>query len=250
MLCIDNTTTDVHFNLAAEEYLLRNSGEDFFMLWQSEPSVIVGRHQDIFAEADLDFAGQQDITLARRYSGGGAVYHDQGNLNLTFIETNPQIDFEKYNQAIIRFLKGCGLNAEADSRRGLYIDGLKISGSAQAIQKSRVLYHATLLYESNLDDLARVLDAKPGQSARDADAPARKYVPSDKKPVTNIIDHLQQGLGISAFRKSILDYVLSLSPGNKTVALSPGENAEITLLKENKYADPEWIFNGSIRKRL
>lgn len=85
MLCIHNTHTDAWFNLAAEEYLLKNFSEDIFMLWQNEPAVVIGKYQNIRAETDIEYARQKRIRLARRYSGGGAVYHDMGNLNLTFI---------------------------------------------------------------------------------------------------------------------------------------------------------------------
>ena len=91
MLCIHNTHTDAWFNLAAEEYLLKNFSEDIFMLWQNEPAVVIGKYQNIRAETDIEYARQKRIRLARRYSGGGAVYHDMGNLNLTFIENSNQI---------------------------------------------------------------------------------------------------------------------------------------------------------------
>ena len=87
MLCIHNTQTDPYFNLAAEEYLLKNFKENIFMLWQNEPSIVIGKHQDVWAEVNLKFVQDQQIKIARRFSGGGAVYHDPGNLNLTFIET-------------------------------------------------------------------------------------------------------------------------------------------------------------------
>ena len=139
MLCIHNTHTDAWFNLAAEEYLLKNFSEDIFMLWQNEPAVVIGKYQNIRAEMDIEYARQKRIRLARRYSGGGAVYHDMGNLNLTFIENSNQIRSSVFTESIIRFLKHYGLHARSDERQGLTIDGLKISGSAQAIHKRRML---------------------------------------------------------------------------------------------------------------
>ena len=85
MLCINNPYTDAWFNLAAEEYFLHSFQENVFMLWQNEPSVIIGKHQNVWAEVNMDFVRDHRIKVVRRYSGGGAVYHDAGNLNFTFI---------------------------------------------------------------------------------------------------------------------------------------------------------------------
>ena len=117
MLCIHNTHTDAWFNLAAEEYLLKNFSEDIFMLWQNEPAVVIGKYQNIRAETDIEYARQKRIRLARRYSGGGAVYHDMGNLNLTFIENSNQIRSSVFTESIICFLKHYGLHARSDERQ-------------------------------------------------------------------------------------------------------------------------------------
>lgn len=131
MLCIHNTQTDPYFNLAAEEYLLKNFKENIFMLWQNEPSIVIGKHQDVWAEVNLKFVQDQQIKIARRFSGGGAVYHDPGNLNLTFIETGQIMQTDKYTIQIMNFLKTLGVHVEVDERKGLTIGGFKISGSAQ-----------------------------------------------------------------------------------------------------------------------
>ena len=143
MFCIDNRCTDIYFNLAAEEYLLKQKRGNFFMLWQSEPSVVIGKHQSVAAEADKRFLDEKGITLARRFSGGGAVYHDRGNINLSFIETVKQPDFGYYLQQVVDFLEKVGISAYADQRLGIYVDERKISGSAQCIHKDRVMYHCT-----------------------------------------------------------------------------------------------------------
>ena len=94
MLCIDNRCTDIYWNLAAEEYLLKQKRDNYFMLWQSDPCVVIGKHQSVQAEVDEHYLQEKGIALARRFSGGGAVYHDRGNINLSFIETVNQPDFE------------------------------------------------------------------------------------------------------------------------------------------------------------
>ena len=96
MFCVDNRCTDVYFNLAAEEYLLKQKREDYFMIWQSAPSVVIGKNQSVQIEVDEEYMIEKGIHLARRFSGGGAVYHDKGNINLTFIETTSQPLFEDY----------------------------------------------------------------------------------------------------------------------------------------------------------
>ena len=158
MFCIDNRCTDIYFNLAAEEYLLKQKRGNFFMLWQSEPSVVIGKHQSVAAEADKRFLDEKGITLARRFSGGGAVYHDRGNINLSFIETVKQPDFGYYLQQVVDFLEKVGISAYADQRLGIYVDERKISGSAQCIHKDRVMYHCTLLFSTDLDTLNAALN--------------------------------------------------------------------------------------------
>ena len=150
MLFIDNPFNDIYFNLAAEEYLLKNFTEDIFMIWQSEPCVVVGKHQNLKVEVNLDFAHENQIKIARRFSGGGTVYQDMGNINLTFIEESEHPDFNKFADKMVSVLASIGVESVADERRALFIDGNKISGSAQFLHKNKVLYHATLLYSTDL----------------------------------------------------------------------------------------------------
>lgn len=241
MICIDHTGTDVYFNLAAEEYLLKHSREDIFMLWQNEPSVILGKHQDIYAEVNLDYAQNKGIKVARRFSGGGAVYHDAGNLNLTFIESTKNPDFNLYVRRIVSMLNLLGIHAHPDERKGLNIEGLKISGSAQSIHKERVLFHATLLVESNLKQLIQSLEASPeNERLHAAKQPFR--VRSVKSPVTNLLSHLPHNMNREDVKAFILHYYLSENPSNRLTALSEEDRAEIEKLKENKYRTHEWIY--------
>lgn len=199
MLSINNTNTDPYFNIAAEKYLLKNKSEAIFMMWQNEPAVIIGKHQNVVDEVDMDFAYANQIKVVRRISGGGTVYHDLGNVNLTFIERNSTHNFSKFPQMIIGFLKTIGINAEEDARLGLKIGGLKISGSAQYISKDVTLFHATLLFSSNLTMLENVLvkEESPVNS---------KYVKSVRSPVTNISEHLPGTMQMSEFKQRILNH--------------------------------------------
>ena len=125
--CIYSPFSDIYFHLAAEEYLLKQGNEDIFMLWQDTPSVVMGKHQSVQLEVNREWAEEQQIQIARRFSGGGAVYHDLGNVNLTFIETVSRLpDFSLYLHRILDFLEQIGLPAKGDERLGIYLDGLKI----------------------------------------------------------------------------------------------------------------------------
>ena len=190
MLCIHNTQTDPYFNLAAEEYLLKNFKENIFMLWQNEPSIVIGKHQDVWAEVNLKFVQDQQIKIARRFSGGGAVYHDPGNLNLTFIETGQIMQTDKYTIQIMNFLKTLGVHVEMDERKGLTIGGFKISGSAQSIHKNRYMHHATLLFSTDLDRLVTSLKSTSRQTPEKTGGKRSTFVKSVRSPVTNISAHL------------------------------------------------------------
>lgn len=199
MLNILNSNTDPYFNLATEKYLLKNSSQDIFMVWQNEPSVIIGKHQDVNAEVNRDFARENQIKIARRISGGGAVYHDLGNVNLTFIERHSKYNFSKYPVMIIDFLNTLGINATQDKRLGLEINGLKISGSAQYVYKDISLFHATLLFSSNLMMLENVL-------LKSKNSTKMKFVKSVNSPVTNICEHLKIPMLIGDFKKKIMSH--------------------------------------------
>lgn len=173
MYCIDNPYTDPYFNLAAEEYLFRERRENFFMLWRSTPSVVIGKHQDATRELDGEAAAARGVRLVRRLTGGGAVYHDLGNFNLTFIGDCRLVRADRLTEAIAAFLRSLGLPVRSDERRNLWIDGKKISGSAQSIRKERCIHHATLLFASDLETLRAVLRPAGGVAEKRSPEPLR-----------------------------------------------------------------------------
>lgn len=242
MLCINNIHTNAYFNLASEEYLLKNFSEDVFMLWQNEPSVIVGKYQNVLAEINLGYAKAKGLKIARRFSGGGTVFHDSGNLNLTFIENNKNTNFDRFTERIIGLLSNLGVHAESDARRAINVDGLKISGSAQSIHKDRVMFHATLLFSSDLDILTTSLESDPAQLDNFNDN--RIYVKSVKSPVTNLLQHLEKPIDIAFFKKYIINYFLNENKGNKIYKFSNEDITAIEQLEKNKYATEEWNYNG------
>ena len=152
-------TTDPYLNLAIEEYLFRYSDDDVFMLWQNEPTVVIGRNQNAYAELDLGYAEDNGIHIARRITGGGAVYHDLGNLNYTYISAKgvEALDFATLAEPIISALRELGLDAKLSGRNDIEVLGVKISGNAQHSEGGRVLQHGTLLFDTDLSVLSRVL---------------------------------------------------------------------------------------------
>lgn len=210
MLCINNPYTDVAFNLAAEEYLLKQVRDDIFMVWQNEPSVILGKHQDKATEVDVDYADQHQIGIYKRQSGGGAVYHDLGNVNLTFIETSQQPNFDKYVGWMRQFLNGLGVDVQADERRGLYLNGLKVSGSAQYLYKDRVMFHATLLFSTDLDRIKALLLDKETTDTNTA----KPWVRSVKSPVTNLAPYIKQNLDVEDIKRQLINFMAWMDHAN------------------------------------
>ena len=239
--CIYSPSTDIYFHLAAEEYLLKQGNEDVFMLWQDTPSVVIGKHQRLQAEVDREWVERKRIHIARRFSGGGAVYHDLGNVNLTFIEKASRFpDFTVYIQRTLDFLVAMGIMAKGDDRLGIYLNGLKISGSAQCVHKNRVLYHCTLLYDTDLTALNKALNPKSlFNEERNKERISSTYaVPSVRSEVTNIRRHLSRG-SVDDFKEEAFRY---FSRSQVVSSFSEEERRIINRLRKEKYMRDEWIL--------
>lgn len=236
--CIYSPFTDIYFHLAAEEYLLKQGNEDIFMLWQDTPSVVIGKHQRLRSEVDQEWAEREQVHIARRFSGGGAVYHDLGNVNLTFIETTPRLpEFVTYLQRTLDFLNSMGLMATGGERLGIYLNGLKISGSAQCLYKDRVLYHCTLLYDTDLTALNQALNPEP--MVDDETLSSVYAVPSVRSEVTNIRRHLSAGT-VTDFKEKAFQY---FSKSQSVSAFTREEIEAVNQLREEKYIQKEWIYS-------
>ena len=236
--CIYSPFTEIYFHLAAEEYLLKQGNEDIFMLWQDTPSVVIGKHQRLRSEVDQEWAEREQVHIARRFSGGGAVYHDLGNVNLTFIETTPRLpEFVTYLQRTLDFLNSMGLMATGGERLGIYLNGLKISGSAQCLYKDRVLYHCTLLYDTDLTALHQALNPEP--MADDEMLSSVYAVPSVRSEVTNIRRHLSAGT-VTDFKEKAFQY---FSKSQSVSAFTKEEIGAVNQLREEKYIQKEWIYS-------
>lgn len=241
MRCIFRNETDPYFNLAAEEYIFKNSEEDIFMLWRNSPAVIIGKHQNAFAEVNQQYVAERNIAFIRRISGGGTVYHDYGNINFTFMahgEPEHLVDFHKFTLPVMQALQNMGLHVAVGNRNSLYINGSKISGNAEHVYRNRVMHHGTLLYSSDLEALENAIQPPQVQFTD-------KAVKSVRSTVGNISDFLHDAPPIEDFAKKIFMKIISLLPGSYIQNFTLNEIFEIEKLSSGKYRLWEWNYGYS-----
>jgi lipoate---protein ligase len=241
MLYIQNDFTNSYFNQAVEEYFMKNTSEECFMLWRNEPCVFIGKNQNAIAEINIDFVKENNVRVNRRYSGGGAVFHDLGNINFTFLTNkveNEGIDFRKFTLPIINALRELGINAEFSGRNDITIEGKKFSGNAQYYWKDRVLHHGTLLFSGNLTNLSAALNPKPIKFED-------KSVKSVASRVTNISEHLPAPMTVLEFRDFLQSHFMKINGIEKAYEMSGDEIKAIQKLVDEKYTTWEWIFGNS-----
>jgi lipoate-protein ligase A len=241
MLCIQDNNTDPYFNLAAEEYILKNFREDCFMLWRNENAIIVGKHQNTLSEINLDYVNEKKIKVVRRISGGGAVFHDLGNLNFTFIVTGEDgnlVDFKKFTLPIIEVLQKLGIDALFEGRNDITIEGKKFSGNAEHVWKNRTLHHGTILFASVMNDLSNALKVNP-LKFRD------KAVKSVRSRVTNVSEHLKEKMDVIQFRDKVMEHIMDKYADSKLYEFTPEDIRKIEALRDEKFARWEWNFGYS-----
>ncbi len=242
MLFIISERNCPFFNLALEEYCLRHkTRDDFFVLYLNDRSVICGKHQNLYAEINYPYIKRNNITVGRRISGGGTVYHDPGNLNYSFITNSRDgetVNFRKYTQPVLDFLHKLKLDARLTGKSDLVIEGRKISGNAAHVFKNRSIHHGTLLFSSDIDELNSSL-------ANNSSGYKGKWVQSNPGSVTNIRDHLQTDLDIKSFRDMFLEHVMNLFSGSSIYRLSDHDIFKVNKLVDEKYSQWDWIFGYS-----
>jgi lipoate---protein ligase len=240
MIFIDSKTTDAYFNLAAEEFLLKNTDEEVCMIWQGRNAVIAGKHQNILAEINFRKAASHKVTIARRITGGGTVYHDMGNINFSLIrngEPGNMINFEKNIAPVIDFLNSAGVYATRGPRNEIMSGGRKISGNAEHIHRNRLLHHGTLLFSSDLTVLDGILVRNGGDYADRA-------VKSARSTVANIKDLIPQEVTLERFAGDLRNHFLDYSKG-RIYEFTPSELKTIRDLAGKKFSSWEWIFGWS-----
>ena len=245
MKLIDNK--DIHdptINLALEEYCVRNldMGDEMFMLFYiNEPSIIIGKHQNAIEEINKDYVDAKGIKVVRRISGGGAVYHDKGNLNFSFMtKYSPEFfhNFEKFTRPVVDTLRSMGVAAELGGRNDITVDGRKISGNAQFTNLKTMFSHGTLLLDSHIEDVVQALNVK-------IDKIESKGIKSVRSRVANISEFLKEEISIEDFRQKIIDNVFREYDELPVLKLNDEQWNEVMKLSESKYRTWEWNFGRS-----
>lgn len=244
MKYIESLSNNPYYNLAFEEYCFKNlpRDEDFVYLWINSPTIVVGKNQNTLEEINLDYVKSKNIAVVRRITGGGAVYHDLGNLNFsifTNVVGKETIDFGQINIPILKSLEKFGIIAELSGRNDLTLDGKKISGIAQSVWKKRILNHGTILFDTDLSVLSDALNVK-------ADKMESKGVKSVKSRVTNIKPYMTDNISILEFKNMLLGYIFKFNEEEAVeYKLSTQQLQEIEDLFQNRYNKWDWNYGGS-----
>ena len=235
---IEVSTTDPAFNLALEEYVFEKMPRDreYFLTWRNDNAIIVGRHQNTAAEINEEFVKEKNIKVVRRLSGGGAVYHDLGNLNFTFIvdaQPGQKVDLRKFCQPIADTLCTLGANATVDGRNDILIDGMKVSGNAQYVRNGRVMHHGTILFDSDMSVLSKALIPDPAKMQA-------KGVKSVRSRVVNVRKCLNRDMTLQEFRSALANSLMA--DGFERYELTREDIAAITEICQKRYATEQWNY--------
>ena len=240
LIYLETGSTDPFFNLAFEEFVLSSRTEgNYLMLWQNENTIVVGQNQNTEAEINRSFVEANGIRVVRRATGGGAVYHDLGNLNYSFITdlgAPDQLTMNRFTAPVVNALRALGLNAEASGRNDILVEGRKVSGTAQRAMRGRILHHGTLLFDSNPDMVQGALQVDPEKFRS-------KSAKSVRSRIGNIRAFLPTDMDLPAFWAYLRETLAG--SGFRTDALSEEELAQVRALRDEKYATWEWNFGRS-----
>ncbi len=248
MLFIDNNgITDPRINLAIEEYALKNLDiEDTYLLFYiNEPSIIIGKNQNSVEEINTKYVDDNGIHVVRRLSGGGAVYHDHGNLNFSFITKDDGEsfhNFKKFTAPVVEALKSLGVEAEMSGRNDILAEGRKISGNAQFSTKGRMFSHGTLLFDSEIEHVVSALNVKK-------DKIESKGIKSIRSRVANIKEFLNEDITIEQFRQLLLEAIFK-SKDIPKYELTEEDWKNIYELSKERYQNWDWNYGKSPKFNL
>ena len=237
---LETGSQDPCYNLAFEEYVLTNRMEgDYLLLWQNDNTIVIGQNQNAEAEINRAFVEEHGIHVVRRTTGGGAVYHDLGNLNYSFITDAgdaERLTMERFTVPIVNALQGLGLRAEASGRNDILVEGRKVSGTAQRLAQNRILHHGTLLFDANPGMVAGALQVDP-----------EKFRSKSAKSVRSRIGNIREFLSTDMDLPAFWEYLKTALAGDGLVtgALSAEELERVNDLKRSKYDTWEWTFGRS-----
>ena len=246
MRYIKNVSTNPYYNMAFDEYCLESLSinEPVFYLWQNRPAVIVGFNQEVNTEVNLDYLKENGIDLVRRVTGGGAVYHDLGNLNYTIVGRSEDLerDYPEYASIMAKALQKLGVPATLSGRNDILVEGRKVSGFAKRVCKNRLMVHGTLMYNVVVDVLTKVLN--PSNTKLQS-----KGIASVRSRVANLCEYLPNVPDIQTFSKQ-LEEILSHHYQDTEYQLSEEDLANIQQLTDKKFATWEWNYGRSPKATL
>jgi len=244
MKYIDNLDhMDATLNLALEEYILTEMdiNETYLLFYSMTPTVIVGKNQNTVEEINMDYIKENNVTVTRRLSGGGAVYNDEGDLSFSFITKDDGDSFHNYRKftaPVVRALHQMGVEAELQGRNDLVVGGKKISGNAQFSTRGRMFSHGTLLFDVNLENVARALNP-------DAEKYLSKGIKSVRARVTNIREHLKEDMDIKQFKKTLLRYIFEGEEEIPECKLTEKDWERVKEIAETRYRNWDWVYGKS-----
>ena len=242
MFYLESPSRDPYFNLALEEYVFErmDKSKSYFMLWQNDNTIVVGKYQNTAEEIDQAYVDAHGIRVARRLSGGGAVYHDKGNLNFTFIVDRadaPGLNFKIFVEPVIQALARFGVHAAFTGRNDLTIDGMKFSGNAQYARRGRLLHHGCIMLDSNLTSVADALRVKEAKFDS-------KAVKSVRSRVTTINAHAPAPISMEDFKGALKECAMA-SGELEPCTLTEEDLAAVRKLRNEKYATWAWNYGCS-----
>ena len=242
MIYLESTSTDPAYNLALEQFVFDEMPREheYFILWQNDNTIVVGKYQNTAAEVNAAYVKEHGIHVVRRLSGGGAVYHDLGNINFTFItdaENGESIDLSVFCQPVVKTLAHLGVKAEITGRNDITIDGMKFSGNAQYVKQGRIMHHGTIMFDSDLSVVAQALNVPK-------DKIESKGIKSVRSRVTNVKPYLKQDVDIRQFWDTLKTYMVDERSLPRHV-LTPEEEARVQAIKAQRYDTWEWNYGRS-----